>query len=170
LSHANALTPNDPDDVLMRDFAIAKPPLGFNMSVCSGGPRTSISGFKLARNRRKKLGAGRLRAAGMARAIADVLAPSDIRVFEHAGAGHYRMPMLFYWERPMPNNAVALVLTIAEAGALFETANLGMARKAELGMSTNKKALEALKKIAPGMGFNPKVQSHIVQLLPPLHG
>jgi hypothetical protein len=80
------------------------------------------------------------------------------------------MPVPFYWKCPMPDNAVVLVFTFAEAGALFETANLGMAKKAELGMSTNKKALEALKKIARGMGFNPKVQGHIVQLLPPLHG
>lgn len=68
----------------------------------------------------------------------------------------------------MPDNAVALVLTFAEAGALFETANLGLARKAELGMSTNEKAVEALQKIARGMGFSPVVEGHIVQLLPPM--
>jgi len=68
----------------------------------------------------------------------------------------------------MSDNAVALVLTFAEAGALFETANLGLARKAELGMSTNENAIEALQKIARGMGFSPKVEDHIVQLLPPM--
>jgi hypothetical protein len=70
-------------------------------------------------------------------------------------------------ETGMPHNSVALVLTFAEAGALFETANLGMTRKAELGMPTNKKTLEALKKIANGMGFSPRVRGHIVHLLPP---
>ena len=49
-------------------------------------------------------------------------------------------------EMGMPNNSVALVLTFAEAGALFETANLSMTRKTELGMPPNKKAIEALKK------------------------
>ena len=68
----------------------------------------------------------------------------------------------------MSDNSVALVLTFAEAGALFETANLGMARKAELGMSINEKALEALQKIARAMGFNPVVDGPIVQLLPPM--
>ena len=71
----------------------------------------------------------------------------------------------------MPDNApntVTLVLTFAEAGALFETANLGMARKAELNMRINENASEALHKIARGMGFSPTADGPIVQLLPPM--
>ena len=64
----------------------------------------------------------------------------------------------------MRDNAVALVLTYAEAGALFETGNLGMKRREELGMTINPKALEALAKIAMGMGYVPTVNGVIVQL------
>ena len=67
----------------------------------------------------------------------------------------------------MPDNAVALVLTFSEAGALFEAANLGLARKAELGMSLNEKAVNALQKIATGMGYKSKVDGASVLLLPP---
>ena len=66
----------------------------------------------------------------------------------------------------MPDNSVALVLTFAEATALFETANLGMTRKIELGMQPNENALEALQKIAHAMGFTPSVDGPIVRLLP----
>jgi hypothetical protein len=67
----------------------------------------------------------------------------------------------------MRDHAVALVLTYAEAGALFEAANLGMNRKAELEMATNLNAIEALKKIAMGMGFEPIVAGHLVHLRAP---
>ena len=65
-------------------------------------------------------------------------------------------------------NTVTLILTFAEAGALFETANLGMARKAELDMPINEHVSEALQKIARGMGFSPTVDGPVVQLLPPM--
>ena len=65
-------------------------------------------------------------------------------------------------------NSVTLVLTFAEAGALFETANLGMARKAELDMPINEHVSEALQKIARGMGFSPTADGPIVHLLPPM--
>ena len=68
----------------------------------------------------------------------------------------------------MRDNAVALVLTYAEAGALFETANLGMKRREELGITINTKALGALAKIAMGMGYAPTVDSVIVQLGAPM--
>jgi hypothetical protein len=67
----------------------------------------------------------------------------------------------------MRDNAVALVLTFSEAGALFETANLGMKRRDELGMGTSKKAMDALAKIAVGMGYTPKVDGVIMNLGPP---
>jgi hypothetical protein len=68
----------------------------------------------------------------------------------------------------MPDHAVALVLTFAEAGALFEAANLGLNRRAELDMSGNEKAVDALQKIARGMGLRSKVQGPTVLLLPSL--
>jgi hypothetical protein len=67
----------------------------------------------------------------------------------------------------MPDNAVALVLTFSEAGALFEVANVGLNRRAELGQGGNAKAIEALLKIARGMGRQAKVDRPIVLLLPP---
>ena len=67
-----------------------------------------------------------------------------------------------------PTNTVVLTLTFAEAGALFETANLGMARKAELDLPINENVSEALQKIARGMGFSPTADGPIVQLLPPM--
>lgn len=68
----------------------------------------------------------------------------------------------------MPDNhAVALVLTFAEAGALFEAANVGLNRRAELGQRGNAKATEALLKIARGMGRQAKVDGAVVMLLPP---
>jgi hypothetical protein len=70
-------------------------------------------------------------------------------------------------ECPMADHAVALVLTFAEAGALFETANLGLYRREELGMTPSNKAVEAMKKIARGMGFETKMDGAIVLLLPP---
>ena len=68
----------------------------------------------------------------------------------------------------MSDHAVALVLTFAEAGALFEAANLGLNRRAELDMSGNEKAVDALQKIARGMGLRSKVQGPTVLLLPSL--
>ena len=68
----------------------------------------------------------------------------------------------------MRDNAVALVLTFSEAGALFETANLGMKRRDELGMGVSNKAMEALAKIAIGMGYTPKVDGAIMNLGPPI--
>ena len=68
----------------------------------------------------------------------------------------------------MPDNhAVALVLTFAEAGALFEAANVGLNRRHELGQRGNAKATEALLKIARGMGRQAKVDGAVVMLLPP---
>lgn len=79
------------------------------------------------------------------------------RFFEHS-AGVQSMP---------DNHAVALVLTFAEAGALFEAANVGLNRRAELGQRGNAKATEALLKIARGMGRQAKVDGAVVMLLPP---
>ena len=70
----------------------------------------------------------------------------------------------------MADPAVALVLTFSEAGALFEAANVGLSRRAELGLSGNDKAVEALQKIARGMGMRSKLNGPIVLLLPPLDG
>ena len=67
----------------------------------------------------------------------------------------------------MPDNAVALVLTFSEAGALFEAANVGLNRRAELGQRGNEKAIEALLKIANGMGGRAKVDGAVVTLLGP---
>jgi hypothetical protein len=67
----------------------------------------------------------------------------------------------------MADHAVALVLTFAEAAALFEAAKLGLHKRAELGMSTSEKAVEAMKKIAHGMGFETTMDGAIVLLLPP---
>lgn len=66
----------------------------------------------------------------------------------------------------MPDNTVALVLTFAEAGALFEAANMGLRRRAELGQGGNETAVEALRKIARGMGRRFKVDGPMVLLLP----
>lgn len=68
---------------------------------------------------------------------------------------------------PMPYNAVALVLTFAEAGALFEAANVGLNRRNELGQRGNEKAIEALLKLARGMGRRAEVDGPVVMLLPP---
>ena len=65
----------------------------------------------------------------------------------------------------MPDHAVALILTFAEAGALFETANVGLHRRAELGAPAGPKTVEAMKKIARGMGFDTKMDGPIVLLL-----
>ena len=67
----------------------------------------------------------------------------------------------------MPHNAVALVLTFGEAGALFEAANVGLNRRAELGQHSNAKAIEAMLKLARGMGRRAEVDGPIVMLLPP---
>jgi hypothetical protein len=66
----------------------------------------------------------------------------------------------------MPDHAVALILTFAEAGALFETANVGLRTRAEVGKGAGPKAVEAMKKIARGMGFETKMEGPIVLLLP----
>jgi hypothetical protein len=71
-------------------------------------------------------------------------------------------------ERTMPDHAVALVLTFAEAGALFEAANVGLHRRVELGQGSNDKAIEAMHKIARGMGFRSKLEGSMVLLLPPM--
>jgi hypothetical protein len=42
----------------------------------------------------------------------------------------------------MSDHAVALILTFSEAGALFEAANVGLNRRAELGQASNAKAIE----------------------------
>ncbi len=65
------------------------------------------------------------------------------------------------------DNACALVLTFAEAGALFEAANVGLAHRAELGQGKNEKAIEAMLKIARGMGRRAKVDGATVLLLRP---
>ena len=49
------------------------------------------------------------------------------------------------------NNAVALVLTSAEAHALFEAAALGLSKRAESGMTGSRKVVDALQKIERGM-------------------
>ena len=67
----------------------------------------------------------------------------------------------------MPHNAVALVLTFSEAGALFEAANVGLNRRAELGKRSNAKAIEAMLKLARGMGRRAEVDGAVVMLLPP---
>ena len=67
----------------------------------------------------------------------------------------------------MPNSPVDLVLTFSEAAALFEVANVGLNRRAELGQRSNAKAIEALLKIAHGMGRQAKADGPIVMLLPP---
>jgi hypothetical protein len=67
----------------------------------------------------------------------------------------------------MPGNAVALGLTFSEAGALFEAANVGLSRRAELDQASNVKAIQALQKIARGMGRQSKVDGAMVLLLPP---
>jgi hypothetical protein len=67
----------------------------------------------------------------------------------------------------MPDHAVALVLTFSEAGALFEAANVGLNRRAELGQAGNAKAIAAMLKIARGMGRQAKVDGAVVLLLPP---
>jgi hypothetical protein len=70
----------------------------------------------------------------------------------------------------MRDNAVALVLTYGEAGALLEAENLGTNRRAEVGMHDNDRAFEAMQKVARGMGYNSKVDGHIVLLTtPPKH-
>ena len=67
----------------------------------------------------------------------------------------------------MQDHAVALVLTFGEAGALFETANVGLQRRAETGSPAGPKAIEAMKKIARGMGFETRMDGHIVLLIQP---
>jgi len=67
----------------------------------------------------------------------------------------------------MPDHAVALVLTFAEAGALFEAANMGLYRRAELGRPAPDKAAGAMQKIARGMGFETRMEGPMVLLLPP---
>ena len=68
----------------------------------------------------------------------------------------------------MPDHhACALVLTFAEAGALFEAANVGLNRREELGQQRNAKAIEAMLKLARGMGRRAKVDGAVVMLLPP---
>ena len=69
----------------------------------------------------------------------------------------------------MPN-AVALMLTFAEAGALFEAATTGLNRKSELGLPVNELALDALMKIGKGMGLDPRIVNGTVRLLPPIEG
>jgi hypothetical protein len=49
---------------------------------------------------------------------------------------------------------------------LFEAANVGLNRRAELGLSSNAKAIETLLKIARGMGRRAEVDGPIVLLLP----
>ena len=66
----------------------------------------------------------------------------------------------------MEYNAVALVLTFREAGALFEAANVGLNRRYELFQKTNDVAIEALLKLARGMGRRAEVDGAVVMLLP----
>jgi hypothetical protein len=66
----------------------------------------------------------------------------------------------------MPDHAVALILTFAEAGALFETANVGLHTRAGVGKPASPKAVEAMKKIARGMGFETAMDGPLVLLLP----
>lgn len=65
------------------------------------------------------------------------------------------------------DHACALVLTFAEAGALFEVANVGLNRRTELGQQRNDTAIRALLKVAMGMGRTAKVDGSVVMLLPP---
>jgi hypothetical protein len=67
----------------------------------------------------------------------------------------------------MRDNAVALVLTYAQAGALLEAANLGTNKRAEIGMSDNYNAFEAMQKVSRGMAYNSKVDGHVVLLTTP---
>jgi hypothetical protein len=66
----------------------------------------------------------------------------------------------------MPDRAVALVLTFAEAGAQFGAASMRMHRKSELEMRLNEKAQDAFIKVAKGMGSNPCVEGSTINLLP----
>lgn len=67
----------------------------------------------------------------------------------------------------MQDHAVALVLTFGEAGALFETANIGLQKRAEVGSPAGPRAIEAMKKIARGMGFETKMDGYTVLLVRP---
>ena len=60
---------------------------------------------------------------------------------------------------------VAVLLSFDEAAALFEAANVGIARKEELGIAVNEKALHALIGVGRAMGFSPKVAGSTVTLL-----
>ena len=66
----------------------------------------------------------------------------------------------------MPDNAVAIVLTFSEASALFEAANVGLYRRSELGQRSNNNAIEALLKMARGMGRRAEVSGPTVLLMP----
>jgi hypothetical protein len=66
----------------------------------------------------------------------------------------------------MPDHAVALILTYAEAGALFEIANVGLHTRAEVGKGAGPKAVEAMKKLARGMGFETAMDGPVVLLVP----
>ena len=52
----------------------------------------------------------------------------------------------------MPNNSVALVLTSAEAHALFEAAALGLSKRAGSGIAGDDKVVDVLQKIERQMG------------------
>jgi hypothetical protein len=56
----------------------------------------------------------------------------------------------------MSTNSVALILTSAEAHALFEAAALGLSVRAGSGTAGNDKAVDALQKIERQMGSMPK--------------
>jgi hypothetical protein len=68
----------------------------------------------------------------------------------------------------MPDHAVALVLTAAEAEALFVTVNVGLIRRAELGRPAPDRAVEAVKKIARGMGCGTRMDGPMVLLVSPI--
>ena len=53
----------------------------------------------------------------------------------------------------MPNNSVALVLSSAEARALFEAAALGLSKRAGSGIAGNDKVVDVLQKIERWMGL-----------------
>jgi hypothetical protein len=61
----------------------------------------------------------------------------------------------------MPNFSVALVLTSAEARALFDAAALGLRKRAESGMAGNDKVVDALQKIQQQMELVFKIKTPV---------
>lgn len=58
----------------------------------------------------------------------------------------------------MPDNPVALVLTSAEAQALFDAAALGLSKRAGSGIAGSDKVVDALQKIEQQMRLTPWVK------------